>query len=217
MAVIAGWKARLYLGNADAIAAGATVPMTLISAKRYRCTSAAQDAWDPAGGIVVEDDGSPVDAANYTVNWLLGQITFASSYTVAGDVVATVNTFPKLQWVGVRRVEISAEAEVLDASQLGDGFMRRILGRKGASGTFEGFSVDDAGGYTLDDTFTADGYTFLEVRSDGNSPLCHRAYARFIDFDPQSPLDDVSHTIVSWVSTGFNNRIDGYAYGDPTT
>ena len=67
---------------------------TLVSGKTYRITSAAKRMMDRSAAIVVEDNTVDHTADVDNIDWLFGEVTFKSSYVVAGPVTVTANYFP---------------------------------------------------------------------------------------------------------------------------
>lgn len=62
---------------------------TLVSGKTYRITDTTKNMWNRAGTFVINDDGSPVSASNIeNIDYLFGQVTFTSGYSVVGAITA---------------------------------------------------------------------------------------------------------------------------------
>ena len=68
---------------------------TLVSGKTYKISNATKNVWDRSGTFIVYDNG--VDRTNtevLNIDYLFGQVTFKSSYTVVGPVTVTGKYFP---------------------------------------------------------------------------------------------------------------------------
>lgn len=85
----AGYNADIFK-TATSGTAFTTEAFTLVSGKTYRITDATKDMWNRAGTFTFFDNAVAVDAADIeSVDYLFGQVTFASAYTVTGPITAT--------------------------------------------------------------------------------------------------------------------------------
>jgi hypothetical protein len=69
--------------------------MSLVSGKTYKITDAAKACIDLDTAVVVEDNASPVAAADIlNIDYLHGRVTFAASYTPTGPITITGKYLP---------------------------------------------------------------------------------------------------------------------------
>lgn len=72
-----------------------TEAMSVVSGLTYAIDDAAKEIWDRSATLTVFDDASPVDAADIeSVDYLFGQVTFVTGYTVTGNITVTGESFP---------------------------------------------------------------------------------------------------------------------------
>lgn len=90
----AGYVAKIL--KAGTPTAMTTEPMSQVGATlTYRVTAPAKRVLDPADTYVINDDGTPVDAEDIAnINYLFGEVTFVSGYTVAGAITITGDYLP---------------------------------------------------------------------------------------------------------------------------
>lgn len=93
-----------------------TEAMELVSGKTYKITDATKNAWDYSKAIVIWDNGAPVaDADIESINWLFGQVTFATAYTPTGPI--TVNSgwyFPMTEVARANSFTLTQTVETID-------------------------------------------------------------------------------------------------------
>lgn len=66
---------------------------TLVSGKTYQIDDTAKRVWDRANTVTVYDNAADHTADVVDINYLFGQVTFDSGYTVTGAVTVDVNYF----------------------------------------------------------------------------------------------------------------------------
>jgi hypothetical protein len=89
----AGYVAKLLKPGTSTLMT--TEAMSLVSGKTYRVTATAKRCFDRANATFnVFDGGVNKNAELDNVNYVFGEVTFKSSYTVTGAVTVTTNYFP---------------------------------------------------------------------------------------------------------------------------
>jgi hypothetical protein len=183
-----------------------------------------QRAVDPvqslSGAIVVKDNGVVVPSSQYTIDYLFGVVTFATSrtgpITLDGDVWE--NMYPALY---IKEATFRVERDILDMSTLldGEGYKVKTVGLKSASGTIttlqmlpQSFSETTPYG-TLFDAGTP---FLLEIRpSDIEGTQWFRAWVVFDTGEEKINPAALGETTLNWVSvpvTG-TGRTDSATFG----
>ena len=92
------WKgAAGYIANLMSVGtptAATTEAMTLVSGKTYQIDDTAKEIWDRSATITVYDNAVDHTADVATIDYLFGQVTFDSTYTVTGPITIDVEYFP---------------------------------------------------------------------------------------------------------------------------
>jgi hypothetical protein len=101
-------------GNATAFT---TEACTLVSGTTYKITNAAKRQWDRATTVSVFDGGASVAAADYTVQYPLGRIVFASA--PAGAVTVSGKYYASAEVGLVQGWDISLTPLIFETTSLG--------------------------------------------------------------------------------------------------
>jgi hypothetical protein len=90
---VPGYAARLL--KKGSTTAFTNEACSLVSGKTYRINDATKSAWDRSVALTIKDGAATVSGANIaSVNYLFGEVTFASGYTVTGAVTVTGSFLP---------------------------------------------------------------------------------------------------------------------------
>jgi len=112
----AGYLAELKkVGSTTAFT---TEACTLVSGKTYSIDDAAKEIWDRSVTIVVWDNGSPVAASDIlSFDYLYGQVTFVSTYSVTGPVTLNSGSyFPTVAIGKGNAYTLTMTADAIDTS-----------------------------------------------------------------------------------------------------
>lgn len=104
----------------------------------YTITDAVKRVWSPTGAIVVEEAGTPVNAAldPYTLDRLRGRVIFASADAGRGAITVSGNYVPTAVAAKTRAFSYQLSRAMLDDTSFDDaGWMTRVGGLLDASGT----------------------------------------------------------------------------------
>lgn len=118
-----GYDCGLYIGGTPTtFTAEAT---TSLGSDAYQVTDADKRIWDPNTAIVVNDNGSPVDAADIEeLDFLFGIVTFVSGYSPLGAITVTGKYLPLFEVADAHQVGDDAEAVKLKTSKFRRGAPR---------------------------------------------------------------------------------------------
>lgn len=125
--------------------------MALVSGKIYQTTDTTKRIWDPAVTPTIYDNAVPVAAADFTLEYLTGTVTFDPSYSPTTPITADGSYLPTHAVVLAREWEYEARAELLDVTVFAaPGVRTRLPGLLDASGsisTLDTLETDlDSGG-----------------------------------------------------------------------
>lgn len=218
MAAVAGYKGRARITSPTGVAM-TDEPMTNGgSGLVYRTTNAAKNFWDPRVEPVVEDGGGVV-ASGYTVDYLLGKVTFAAPPT--GSVVVTASYLPRYEAPACKSYSIALSVNLLDKTVLGDTAVKRLPGLKDGSGTLErlesGLEDYDTTGTTtrLWDLLDDGTPVGLEFRADEDSPACTRCYALIQANNLAGGVADLATASVAFNAVTWANSRAAFTIGNP--
>jgi hypothetical protein len=182
--------------------------------------AAAKNFWDPRVEPVLEDGGGVI-ASGYTIDYLLGKVTFDAPPT--GSVLVTGSYLPRYVLPSCKSYSLALSANILDATVLGDEAMSRIAGLFDASGTLErlesGLEDYDTTGATVRLWDVLDGRVpvGLEFKTDEASAQCTRCYALIQANNLGGGVGDLATASVAFNATTWANSRAAIAHGDPTT
>jgi hypothetical protein len=90
---------------------------TLVSGKTYRITNATKSIWDRSVALTVLDNAVAVSGANIlSVNYLFGEVTFVSGYTVVGPITVTGSFLPVTTLCKWNKLTLNMTAAVKDVT-----------------------------------------------------------------------------------------------------
>ena len=110
----AGYLADIKKSGTATVADGED--MTLVSGKTYSIDDTAKEVWDRSDTVVVYDAAVDKTAEIASINYLFGQITFKSTYTVTGDVTCDISYFTPVAIGGGNSYTLGMTAAVKDTS-----------------------------------------------------------------------------------------------------
>lgn len=182
---------------------------TSLSSAVYQITSTSRRVLDPTVAVTVNDNGSPVAAANVTIDYLFGVVTrTGGSFT--GPVTVTANYLPLLDVAEGVAWSVNMSRTELDKTKMGDTDKQFLLGLKTAEGTLELLDLPTtdldagAGSVKLEDILANDTAKLLEVtlNPDG-TPVYWRGWVRWTGIDLSAPLDELVKAAHKWRGTSF--------------
>jgi len=110
----AGYSATIKkAGSATAMTAEA---MTLVSGKTYRVTNTAKRILDSSDTFIVYDNGVDQTDEVQSYNYLFGEVTFKSSYSVTGPVTITGDYLPTTAFGNANQFTLTQTAETIETS-----------------------------------------------------------------------------------------------------
>lgn len=186
---IAGWKNVVKKE-------GTTTAMTdeacsLVSGKTYQIDAASKRIIDIGVAVVVDDNGSSVDAANIeSINYLTGSVTFVDSYTPTTPITISGSYLPSAAIASYKTVDLTMSANAIDTTDLPTA--QSNGGYRTYSPGLRTVSISLNGVYNSSNDFTTllqDRDRFVvEINPDGNS----KSYARgFFTTTSRSQSGDV--------------------------
>ena len=218
MSGIAGYLTRVYVPG-DPVTMPAQGMTDTGDGLRFKTTDAARQAWDPTASVVVSDGGSPVSADAYTIDPLLGQVTFASA--PVGAVTVTTDYLPLLEIIRGRACAFSAELGVVDVTTWGDEAVDREPTLFDVSGTIErlewGLEDYDPGAGTKRraEMLLSREWGFLECRLSGEAAYRWRFFAQLNGEQLKSSVTDVVMSTLQWTGRCPGYAAKSFAFGNP--
>lgn len=216
----AGYKSRARVTSPTGVAM-VDEPMTNGgSGLVYHTTNAAKNLWDPRVAPVVEDGGGIV-ASGYTVDYLMGKVTFDAPPT--GSVVVTASYLPRYVVPACKSYSLAMSVNLLDKTVLGDEAVARLPGLKDASGTLErlesGLEDYDTTGATMRlwDLLEDGVPVGLEFKTNEAVAHCTRCYALIQANNLAGGVADLATASVTFNATTWANSTAAITDGDPTT
>jgi hypothetical protein len=212
---IAGYNMKIKKGGTPT--ALTDEPMQLVSGKTYQITDSAKRVFDLDTALVFEDDGTPVDADDIEkIDYLWGEVTFVSGYTVTGAITAASGNYLPLATLGFgRNTSITQSANFLnqseyDNTQASSGFRNGTYGLRNVAASVTGIYSASAAfrsqitGATIILEFNPDGNGksrsrgFFQLMSDNLSGAVGDNEEEVLDFVIQVPNDEKLEAAYSW-------------------
>lgn len=169
---------------------------TSISSTVYQITSTSRRVLDPTVAVTVNDNGSPVAAANVTIDYLFGKVTRTGG-TFTGPVTVTANYLPLLDVAEVVAWSVSMSRTELDKTVMGNADKVFMLGLGSGEGTVEMLDLPTsdldagAGSVKLEDIFGNDTPKLLELTLNPDTPYYWRGWVRWPGIDLSAPVDEL--------------------------
>lgn len=213
----AGYKARARITGVAGVAM-TDEPMSVVAASAglvFRTTAAIKDFWDPRVAVVVEEASVPVPSG-YTVDYLLGTVTFAVA--PVGAVTVTGSYLTKHLIPACKSYSLAMSANLLDSTVLGDTAIARTTGLKDVSGTLERLESgleDYTTGLSLWDVLADGAPVGLEFRTDESVSRCTRCYAILNANSLAGGVADLATSSVTFSGTTWANSASAVQHGDP--
>lgn len=153
--------------------------MSLVSGKTYQITSVTKRIINRAVAIIVKDAAATVAAADIaTFDYLFGQVTFASSYTVTGPITITAEYYPTVAIGCANEFTLTQTAEANDntcmsVAQANNGHRTFEAGLKTVSLELNGI-YQVANGYLA--ALTARSELIIEINLEGSGLTVARGF-----------------------------------------
>lgn len=112
----AGYNATIKKQGTAVSSAGEA--MSLVSGKLYRTDLAAHNLWDRSVTAVIYDGAVDKTAEVESIDWLFGEVTFKSTYTVTGAVTADIDYFPLAAVAKGNTFTLTQTADAIETSNL---------------------------------------------------------------------------------------------------
>lgn len=173
----------------------------------WQTSTLTKSIWDPEQTMVVEVDSGGgygvVSAANYTLDYVVGKVTFASDQT--GNSVRISGYYhPRYTIAQARAASMAVSRKPNDGNRFGDGGQRRKYGRLdcGSEITILDENMDpiDGGGGSEDsilDMILAAKRTCLEINPDRDNSRFFRFWCRFYSQGQELANDSISTSTLS--------------------
>lgn len=220
MSGVAGYLSRAYVPG-DPVTMTDEAMTDTGDGLRFKTGNTARQAWDPTASVVVKDNGVAVDADDYTIEPLMGQVTFEASATPAGPVTVTTDYLPLLEVVRGRAASFDASLALADVTTWGDDAIDRIGTLFDVSGTLErlewGLDDYDPGGDTkqLAAMLLAREWIILELRLSGEGAYRWRFFAQLSGETPKAATAEAIMSTLSWSGTCPGYAKKSLAFGNP--
>lgn len=156
---LVGYKTVIKKSGTGVAATG--LAMELVSGKLYKTTDTTKNLWSRDIAVTVYDDGVEVDSANIEkIDYMFGNVTFVSGYTVTGTITVDATYLPVTTIAARTGYSLGQTCNTPDVTTLGtDGWKAYEYGRKDISLTLDGFYDEVADIYALfdsDDAFVVE-------------------------------------------------------------
>lgn len=187
---------------------------------RYYMTDAADQPLDPATAITVYDGGSPVAAADYTVNHLMGYVTFASS--PAGAVTLDGARLNLVTVAEARQFTFTSSRALLDDTVFEDTAVSRLASLRDVSVTFSMLTSDvtdldaGAGTTTINDILANGTAKLLDISFGSGVTKRARAFVLFESDEVSAQPDALVEWSISAMGALPGAAIYSAWIGDPT-
>lgn len=162
MAATPGYNATIELTGAPASMTDEAMS-EIGSTDVYYIDDSTKNLFDPEGTFVVEDGGGTVPTDEYSIDYLLGQVTFTTSPT--GAVTITGDYLPRYTIGVCYEAAINPTRQMLEDTTFGDTAMSRLAGLHDITGSLSLFDF----GLTDFDTGGSSGVTIYAALTNGTA------------------------------------------------
>lgn len=163
----------------------------------YTIANAVKNCWDPTAAITVKVNGVTAGATTYTIERLVGRVTFAASQG-AGVVTVSGSYLPLATAAGCKSFSIARDRTLIDVSAFGDDWKRSIGGMLNVSGSLGLWYQSDA--YFFD-AMDAGAPVVLEFFADRAAAFTLRAWTMLSKAALQASVDAAIEESVDWSGT----------------
>lgn len=108
----------VVIKQAGTTTAFTTEAFTLVTGKTYSITNPVKNVWDRAGTFIVYDNAVDQTANVLNINFLFGQVTFKSTYTVTGPVTVTGKYFPMAELAKYQKFTLTQSMAAINNSDM---------------------------------------------------------------------------------------------------
>lgn len=213
MAAVAGYNSSVKIGGVSTAMTGEACTTTGVDpGKISQITSTAKRCIDPAVAIVVYDNGAPVAATDFSVNYLFGKITF--TVAVTGPVTIDGNYIPLLTIAQAKELMVGVSATMLDVSVFSDTvfaklFKAGLMSAKGSITIIDTPDTDYDSGVALIQSISDDFLDGTQRMIDcvfGGSGDSFRAWVFFENLDDGAEVDGLFQRKVGWICSAKNSK-----------
>ena len=168
--------------------------MSLLSGKTYQIDTASRNLWDHSATFTFKDTGTAVNSADIAnVNYLLGQVTFANTYTPAGAITVDGNYFPLASVGKANSFTLNQSANMkdetdFDIAQTNGGYKFFTAGLKTVNLTASGIYAAANGFQAL---LEGRSEFIIELNPDGTGKSIARGFFKLSDRSQSGNVGDV--------------------------
>lgn len=220
MGASAGYKAALEIAKVST--AMVDEPMSQSGAtKTYYTTDASKNCWDAEVATVIEDSGVIVDPSNYTLDQLMGKVTFVSGYTVNGAVTVSGSYLVRHPVGYCRGAELQVSRGMLDASDWDAGHVKRVVSLGDVAITLERLKLADdldpgAGSLKITDLLGDGEFFVITFTPDEDEDYEERLRCVIESRNASAQVAALITSAVSFKGTATTYQKTSWSYGDPT-
>lgn len=109
---------NVVIKQAGTTTAFTTEAMSLVTGKTYKVTNAVKNVWDRGVTVNVFDNGVNQNANVLNIDYLFGQVTFKSAYTVTGPVTVTGSYFPMVELAKYQKFTLTQSMAPINNSDM---------------------------------------------------------------------------------------------------
>lgn len=198
----AGYQSIIRRSGATATVATGEAMSQVDSSQTYRIDDTTKNVWDHNVTAVIYDNGSQVAVADIeSVNYLFGEVTFVSGYTVTGPITAdisfwTMATYGRAQEFTLTQTADTEDVTVLEDAQSNSAFRVYRSALKNADLELSGFY--STANNTFDDLKSEDVFVIeIDVKGDGKSLA--RGYYKITSIAQSAGVAETETSSVSMV------------------
>lgn len=194
----AGYVARLRKAG---ISTGfVTEAMSLVSGKTYKIDAAAKNVWNRAVAVTVFDNAVDHTADVESINYLFGQVTFKSTYTVTGAVTVTGSYFPLGSIGKANAFTLTQTVNPIDKSTFD--IVQSNLGYREFDPGLKTVSLELSGFYDVDNEFQtileARDELIIEINPDGSGMSLARGFFKLASRGQSGDVGALEEETTSW-------------------
>ena len=175
--------------------------MSNTSGQTYRIDNTAKNIWDITTPVVVYDNGIDATTSVSSINFLFGEVTFDSAYTVTGPVTVDGASLPNSQICSITDFSLTQQAATNDTtdfcvSQSNNGHKTYEYGLKTVSISANGFH---SASNTFVTSLTSRERVVIEINPDGNGLSSCRGFFKPTSYDQSGNVGDLEKISINYM------------------
>lgn len=200
-----------------------TEACTLVSGKTYKITDTTKNVWDRTASFTIFDGGVDKTAFVESIDYLMGRVTFLSSYTVTGAVTVTGSSLAMTVLASYRNFTLTQTLDPIDNTDIPTA--QANSGHRTFSAGLKTVSMEVSGVYASSNAYrtalVARTEVIIEINPNGSGDSIARGFFKYVGTGQSGNVGALEEETVSFrlqvPTTSLLYRPFSWVYGASTT